>query len=382
MPLQQLRRTPRTRQQHRNETPASEAVEDTPTEEPPESADEETRPSSDLEDCPELWWSELGNYIIETHKRQKQVDAWFSRWIIVSTTRSFGRLHAHGHATLKERDSITAYRMSHHYRDRLARIPPPPPPLPPPPPVDEQHLLLKMGAPSPSSDYEIGHPDFHASDSITFVGEDGGRDFVDSIQSSRRKGKGKGKEAAKRPPVAASDSDSDLDIPMSAMRPPQKKRRLDKDGAIVAEDQRSVDEPISVSSPAHKLLVNARGKGKGKQREQSADSVSATPRGRKKPGPRKNLPPATQGLLGISSGAPSVSGEVTPSASRPPSPALTSVSATLYELDEAIPPLKKARKVDDAAMAKRVKNLEEAQRKVWMNIARRDVAKVRFAILH
>ena len=40
--------------------------------------------SSDLEDCEELWMGDLGNYIIETHKRQKQVDAWFSRWIIVS----------------------------------------------------------------------------------------------------------------------------------------------------------------------------------------------------------------------------------------------------------------------------------------------------------
>lgn len=81
---QQLRRTPRTRQQHRNATPASESVDEPPAEEPTESGEEELKPSSDLEDCPELWWSELGNYIIETHKRQKQVDAWFSRWIIVS----------------------------------------------------------------------------------------------------------------------------------------------------------------------------------------------------------------------------------------------------------------------------------------------------------
>ncbi|KAI0735329.1 SNF2 family N-terminal domain-containing protein [Earliella scabrosa] len=355
----QLRRTPRTRQQHRNATPASEVVEDTPTEEPPESADEETRPSSDLEDCPDLWWSELGNYIIETHKRQKQVDAWFSRWII-------------------ERDSITAYRMSHHYRDRLARIPPPPPPLPPPPPIEDEPLLLKMRAPSPSSDvYEVGHPDFHSD--VMYMGDEGGRDFDDVAPSGRRKGKGK--EVAKRPPVATSDGDSDSDVPISAMRPPQKKRRVERDNGDLADDQRSViDEPISMIgvSPAHKLVTNAKGRGKGKQREQSADSVSATPKQRKKPGPRKkldNLPPATQELLGVGSAAPSVSGDATPVGSRPPSPTPTNISA-MYELDEAIPPLKRARKVDDAAMMKRVKNLEEAQRKVWMNIARRDVAKV------
>ena len=80
---QPTRRTPRTRQQHRNQTPASETVEDTPPEEPVESAEEDTKISSDLDDCPELWKPELGYYIIETHKRQKQVDAWFSRWIIV-----------------------------------------------------------------------------------------------------------------------------------------------------------------------------------------------------------------------------------------------------------------------------------------------------------
>ena len=48
-----------------------------------ESAEEDNKFSSDLEDCQELWVAELGNYVIETHKRQKQVDAWFSRWIIV-----------------------------------------------------------------------------------------------------------------------------------------------------------------------------------------------------------------------------------------------------------------------------------------------------------
>ena len=282
----------------------------------------------------------------------------------------------------KERDSITAYRMSHHYRDRLARIPPPPPPMPPPPPVDEQALLLKMRAPSPSSDvYEVDHHDFHPSDGLTFIGEDGSRDIDNGVLSNRRKGKGK--EVAKRPPAPGSDSDSDLDIPIGDMRrPPQKKRRVENDAHDIADDQRSVMEEsisTSVASPAHKLLNNAKGRGKGKLREQSADSVSATPKGRKKPGPRKkhdNLPPQTQESLGIGSAAPSVSGDITPVGSRPPSPTLTSISATVYELDEAIPPLKRARKVDDAAMMKRVRNLEEAQRKVWMNIARRDVAKV------
>lgn len=42
--------------------------------------------SSDLDDCPEIWYDEVGNYILETHKRQKQIEAFFHRWIIVSYT--------------------------------------------------------------------------------------------------------------------------------------------------------------------------------------------------------------------------------------------------------------------------------------------------------
>ncbi|KAH9857919.1 SNF2 family N-terminal domain-containing protein [Lenzites betulinus] len=348
---------PRQQQQQRNQTPASEVVEDTPVEEPPESAEEDPKLSSDLEDCQELWWDDLGSYIMETHKRQKQVDLWFSQWII-------------------ERDSITAYRMSHYYRDRLARIPPPRPPAPPPPTVEEA-LLLNIRATSPSiSEY----PDYH-SDGITFIGQnENGHDIDEPSISVRHKGKGKGKgkEIAKRLPAGAG-SDSDSDVPISAMRPPTKKRRIERDGAD-GDDRSVVDEPLSMvgASPANKLLAGARGKGRGK-REQSADSISATPKGRKRGGPRKKLdtlPPQTQELLGVGSAAPSVSGDVTPAGSRPASPAPTNMSSTMYELDETIPPLKKARKIDDAAMVKRLKTLEEAQRKVWMNIARRDVAKV------
>lgn len=45
--------------------------------------DERRTTSSDLEDCPEIWQGELGNYSLETHKRMRQIDAYFNRWIIV-----------------------------------------------------------------------------------------------------------------------------------------------------------------------------------------------------------------------------------------------------------------------------------------------------------
>lgn len=69
------------------------------------------------------------------------------------------------------------------------------------------------------------------------------------------------------------------------------------------------------------------------------------------------------------------SGDITPSISRPSSPTLN-VATVIYGLDEIVPPLRKAKKMDNGAAQKRVRALEEAQKKVWTNIARRDVAKV------
>lgn len=47
--------------------------------------DEELRlESSDLEDCREVWIGELGEYVMETHKRRKQVEVWFEASVLVS----------------------------------------------------------------------------------------------------------------------------------------------------------------------------------------------------------------------------------------------------------------------------------------------------------
>jgi DNA helicase INO80 len=44
-------------------------------------------------------------------------------------------------------------------------------------------------------------------------------------------------------------------------------------------------------------------------------------------------------------------------------------------MDMVIPLLKRAKKVDEATMLKRIKALEESQRKIWKNIARREIPK-------
>lgn len=167
-------------------------------------------------------------------------------------------------------------------------------------------------------------------------------------------------------PGPGSDLESEMDNSKTADAPATKKRRLDNTTISNGVDFSAVQES----------KISSKTKGKGKQ-EMSPDSVSVTPRpGRKKPGPKKRVGLALE--LDNEQGRPSPSsfmGDLTPAVSRPTSPALTH-TPMVYELDEPIPPMKKAKKVDDSAMVKRIKSLEEAQRKVWTNIARRDVAKV------
>ncbi|KAI0068403.1 hypothetical protein BV25DRAFT_1818814 [Artomyces pyxidatus] len=378
------RHPPRTRQL-RTQSPSAEAAESDIAEERYELTEEDRRlASSDLSDCEEIWTGELGEYMLDTRKRRKLVEDYFER-------------------TLMERNSGLMRILSHRYAEAIERIPMPPPPPPPrqyqePPQSVEDDLLSTLRVPSPGAEphsnpeygYENGdsparrphHPEMNGA-------EDAARELEESILGPARssKVKGKGKEVKRPASRAPSDaSSSDFDVPMSRG---SKRRKLEQDPSditadlvrSIADDQRSV---VEVPDVVQRVTPAVKGKGKGKakaviQREQSMDSLTATPKGRKKPGPRRKLdaiPPQTQEHLGIGSTAGSVAGDITPAGSRPASPTLTATSATVFEIDEAIPPLKKAKKVDDTTMLKRVKALEEAQKKVWKTIARREVAKV------
>ena len=273
---------------------------------------------------------------------------------------------------------------------RIARIPLPPPSPPPvlPHSVDEDLLSTLHPSPPPDSalfDYAGDSNEYdRASLCRTYnVGaEAAARELEESLLGSRPRAKRK--DTSKRPANGAvSDASSDLDIPTAAIRkdkPANKKRKVDHDASAIADEfERTVNE-LSMS-PAK--AIKSKGKGKVSQlREQSVESTatsSLTPRGRKKTAARKKhdgLYPDGIGQSGLGSAAGSVAGDATPSASRPASPALTVTSTVVYELDEVVPPLRRAKKVDDSAMAKRLKSLEEAQRKVWTNIARRDITKV------
>lgn len=119
-------------------------------------------------------------------------------------------------------------------------------------------------------------------------------------------------------------------------------------------------------------------KGKGR-REGSVDSVSTTSKGpRKKPTGRKPVyapVPDTSDLMGLAIASTSAFREVTPAESRPDSP--FGSNNIIFEIGDDPPPMRRAKKVDDGTMAKRIRNLQESQRKVWTNIARREIPKVR-----
>ncbi|KAF8078491.1 SNF2 family DNA-dependent ATPase [Lyophyllum atratum] len=317
--------------------------------------------SSDLEDCEEIWIGELSEYMLETQKRQNQVADWFQ-------------------ASIVERNSATARDISHYYSNRIARIPLPPPL--PPATYDSRDLEDDFRDPSSYNANGIDYdedPDSYRLRNHPRKFSSGAEDAAHELERSilgdyndvnphYASKYGKGRDTGKR--ILPEHGDVDMSHPGDKLGPAHKKRKLDHGD--------NIDDPLHAGTEV-KHSAKGKGKGKGKQviRELTPESVSVTPKPARKKGPRKKLGLGPELELELASHPPSASGDATPavSISRPPSPA-TVASSIIFELNEQIPPLKKAKKVDDHAMAKRVKALEEAQRKVWTNIARRDIAKV------
>ncbi|KAG6879735.1 hypothetical protein C0992_012338 [Termitomyces sp. T32_za158] len=272
--------------------------------------------------------------------------------------------------SFQDRNTGTAREMSRWYSSRIARIPVPPPTFNEPSVLEEglrdpYHPNMELDD-DPASYHSKHHSrDFNdgAADAAheleqSVLGEYNDHDVTYSSKS------GNGRIGGK---MGLPDH-GDTDLLQQGDKPPYKKRKLD--------NEFSMSTPVSVSSDRKS---QAKGKGKTKvPRDSTPESLPATskqPRKKvdiKKPpglGPELELKP--------SSNPPSAFGDITPpvSISRPPSP-VPITSGIIFELSDDIPPLKKAKKVDEHAMAKRLKTLEESQRKVWTNIARRDIAKV------
>jgi DNA helicase INO80 len=273
---------------------------------------------------------------------------------------------------------MTAQRISHYYSSRIARMP-----LPPPASLAIQASRLDDGFRGPSSileytsEYErsrddggVRHFGSGAEDAAHELERSVLEDFDDYPDRHARQKPSKGKEITKRP---ASDTNSDFEVPKKSDKtgPALKKRKLDKDESNVdVHEQSNTTDGLSSS-----MVSKLKGKDRQIQREASYDSLSLTPKPLRKKTSKKKFGLVSEFELESGSRAPSASADVTPAISRPASP-VVATSTFVYELDEHIPPMKKAKKMDDSAVMKRVKALEEAQRKVWTNIARRDISKV------
>ncbi|KAH9019839.1 SNF2 family DNA-dependent ATPase [Lactarius pseudohatsudake] len=333
--------------------------------------------SSDLSDCEDIWYIEIGYYMLETRRRRRMVEEFFESNITESNMALMSALSGR-YAAVLDRIPVFVPRPAHDAQPQSL----------------EDELLSTLPPASPGHESRDGRAGNHSPSTQRHGqengAEDAARELEESLLGASTPSKGKRKTAqAKKHSYAASDaSSSDLDIPVVRDQGRSNKRRkTGKEPDItadlersIAEDQRSVAslQDIQKSAPAAK----AKGKGKGKlaNREQSVDSVSTTPKAsRKRTGTRRKIDTiASQTLdtLGLGSAPASVAGDLTPGGSRPPSPTLTATSATVFEMDTIIPPLKKAKKVDDTTMLKRIKTLEEAQRRVWKNIARREIPKM------
>lgn len=244
-------------------------------------------------------------------------------------------------------------------------MPPPVSPSPPTPPPVHEVLITNDSIGTPT------HDDFGATndgyDDIS--AQEAAQELEDAVTAATNRAEAKKRSADH----VLSDASSEMETVSTKTKPPATKKRKTGETGVV--------DVVTA------LRASAAGKKKGKQatREGSIDSASGAKPTRRRTGKKKPEAGAAQNpdLLSV---APSISvgGDLTPATSRPSSPAMTPMSdkinATVFELDEQAPQLKKAKKVDDATMLKRVKALEETQKKVWTTIARRDIPKVSSSI--
>ena len=250
--------------------------------------------------------------------------------------------------------------MSHYYASRIAR-------MPLPPTRGGQftfHEDYREASPFPDYLYKETHRhrrrSLHgAEDAAHELERSVLGDLNDAPTTRMLKAPGNPREAKRSP----SDAGGDFPVEME-LGPASKRRKCD------IEDNCHDSADLF---PAPSNLSDNRGK--GRPRDASPDSISVKPSRKKVP--RKRLGSELEPEWESASHPQPISGDATPAIfiSQPPSPAPT-MPSIIYELEEEIPPLKKAKKVDEPTMIKRIKTLEEAQRKVWTNIARRDIAKV------
>lgn len=249
--------------------------------------------------------------------------------------------------------------MSHHYARRIARIPvlPPSPPRPITPDVQEpafgaRDMDIDMDS---MHDFPQGPPSPGPAESRTEL-------------SAAAKGKGKAapKRAASLTRSEIGDMYNGGNVPLDGPAP--KRQKIDHSTADIPNGMQSIligDGPgLAAAKPGKSQVFPPL--------LDPLDPQLLTKPGRKRGAPKRK-PLAGEAEFDI--GPPLSVSESTPAMSRQNSPA-PNANNIVFELADGIPPLRKAKRTDEAGMLKRVKALEDAQRKVWTTIAKRDIVKV------
>lgn len=267
----------------------------------------------------------------------------------------------------QERNDAVARHTAHEYSSRIAsltdRLPQHPPSRPRSASIEQDILRTLNESPLPSN---------------------GQRQFLEDVtlpeQSIHHNAHEKGKQRTEN------DVDSVM-VKTEADGPSSRKRKLDEIEEIHS------DAPSSVAVPAKKKVgrqkkVPTGDEGPKAPRKRGPRKTKTTPvTGSKLPSeepqhPQHPQPHSYQNRLSPSiAGSVGFSVDVTPIPSTPSSPTLTVISNMVYgpgfwPLDEPVPSLKKSKKLEPSQAARRVVALEESQRRVWLNIARKDVVRV------
>lgn len=338
---------------------------------------------------------DLGDYVLETQKRQTQVRIWFDQSVVVCHFQISNAIIACRKYSLQSRNNEAARTMSKKYVHRIKTIPPPAlrRVIAPRRIVgDDVANRLRSSSPGYVDENELG---LEFGDDTTHRRHrreyDNANEDSVSVLEEALLGEGYAHHFGKKRSGHAAHSDASSDVEVLSVSRGisghvSKRRRLEAgyDGKDDF-DQSVIDDDGSQSISTLIARKSSAGRGKGKGRgTPPVGSLSAAPQGT-----RSRLPKGSRkkgdllSLRGQEFGPPSVAGSIagdlTPAGSVPPSPALS--ASVIFEIGDVAPPLKRAKKIDDTAMQKRLSALEETQRKVWTNIARRDVAKVFLSLL-
>lgn len=256
----------------------------------------------------------------------------------------------------QERTGTVARERVHKYMTRILSFPSPPPPIRP----KLSSIARRSLSFEDDSAIQSGDEDFSRSHHYDLANEDAAQALEESLLGT------KSKNINKRRNHPGSPDESDFDVPIRTKHA-SKKRKLEDMEDITDDLERSVvDEASRAPTPS-----GFKRSAKGRSRKGLADVEGGKRKGTGKKRKGEELGPdangglpldprhALQGADDISSSAPS------------PTPMV------IYDLDEAIPPMQKPKKLQGNAASKRIATVQEAQRKVWSVIATKEIPRVR-----